>query len=159
MRTAVFPGCFDPVTLGHLDIIIRCTHLFDEVHVCILENQKKSGHLFTLEQRLRFLRGETEGMENVSIHSYDGLVTDYAREVPGAVLIRGLRAVTDFDYEFPMALINKKLNPGVETMFMVADDKYTFLSSSMVRELAHYGAKLSCFVPPNVETAIKGMQF
>lgn len=156
MSIAIYPGSFDPPTYGHLDIIRRTASVFDSVMVCVMNNGSKSNALFDVEERADLLRQVCAGMENVTIDTYSGLLTDYVQRYEKPVVIRGLRAVTDFEYEFQMTAVNSKLNPEMETMFMVADGKFTFLSSSAVRELAQYGAKLGCFVPPVVEAALRG---
>ena len=155
MATAIYPGSFDPPTLGHLDIIRRSAGIFDELVVCVMNNGSKSQSLFTCAERSALLKSITNGIQNVRIETYGGLLADYVKNFDSPVVIRGLRAVTDFDYEFQMALINKKLNKDIETIFMVASERYTFLSSSAVRELGKYGSELSCFVPQEVEAAIR----
>lgn len=154
MSLAIYPGSFDPPTLGHLDIIKRSARIFDEVVVCVMDNGKKSSHMFTSDERLELLRLVTKDIENIKITAYSGLLADYIKDFDNPIIVRGLRAITDFDIEFQMALVNKKLNPMLETMFMVADNRYTYLSSSVVRELAKFDAKLSCFVPTEVIEAI-----
>ena len=155
MATAIYPGSFDPPTLGHLDIIRRSAAIFDELVVCVINNGSKCQSLFTCAERFELLGKITDGIPNVRIETYGGLLADYIKNFDSPVVIRGLRAVTDFDYEFQMALINKKLNKDIETIFMVASEKYTFLSSSAVRELGKYGSELSCFVPEEVEAAVR----
>ncbi len=154
MSTAIYPGSFDPPTLGHLDIIRRSACIFDELVVCVMHNGAKSSSLFTCAERAELLQAITADLPNVRIDVFGGLLADYIKDFEEPVVIRGLRAVTDFDYEFQMAAVNKKVNPKIETMFMVASDKYTFLSSSVVRELGRYGRDLSCFVPRQVEEAV-----
>lgn len=155
MATAIYPGSFDPPTLGHLDIIRRSAAIFDELVVCVMNNGSKCQSLFTCAERFELLGKITDGIPNVRIETYGGLLADYIKNFDSPVVIRGLRAVTDFDYEFQMALINKKLNKDIETIFMVASEKYTFLSSSAVRELGKYGSELSCFVTEEVEAAVR----
>ena len=155
MATAIYPGSFDPPTLGHLDIIRRSAAIFYELVVCVMNNGSKCQSLFTCAERFELLGKITDGIPNVRIETYGGLLADYIKNFDSPVVIRGLRAVTDFDYEFQMALINKKLNKDIETIFMVASEKYTFLSSSAVRELGKYGSELSCFVPEEVEAAVR----
>ena len=154
MTTAIYPGSFDPPTLGHLDIIKRSSAIFDELVICVMHNGSKCNSLFTCQERAELLRSITAAVPNVRVETYAGLLADYVKGFDKPVVIRGLRAVTDFDYEFQMAAINKKLNPEIETMFMVASSKYTFLSSSVVRELGKYRRELTCFVPKEVETAV-----
>ena len=155
MATAIYPGSFDPPTLGHLDIIRRSAAIFDELVVCVMNNGSKCQSLFTCAERFELLGKITDGIPNVRIETYGGLLADYIKNFDSPVVIRGLRAVTDFDYEFQMALINKKLNKDIQSIFMVAIEKYTFLSSSAVRELGKYGSELSCFVPEEVEAAVR----
>lgn len=154
MSLAIYPGSFDPPTLGHLDIIRRAALIFDEVKVCVMKNGAKSGAMFTPEECVCLIGKITERFNNVTVSAFDGLLADYIEDFEKPVIIRGLRAITDFDYEFQMALVNKKLNSKLETMFMVADTRYTYLSSSVVRALARSGGKLSCLVPAEILDAI-----
>ena len=154
MATAIYPGSFDPPTLGHLDIIRRSAAIFNELVVCVMHNGAKGQSLFTCRERAQLLESITADIPKVRIETQGGLLADYVKNYEEPVVIRGLRAVTDFEYEFQMAAINKKLNCKIETMFMVASDKYTFLSSSVVRELGKYGREMSCFVPKAVEEAV-----
>lgn len=154
MSLAIYPGSFDPPTLGHLDIITRAASIFDEVKVCVMKNGAKAGALFTPDERVCLISEITKDLDNVTVSAFGGLLADYIEEFEKPVIIRGLRAITDFDYEFQMALVNKKLNPKLETMFMTADNRYTFLSSTVVRELAKFGKKFSCFVPDEIIEAI-----
>ncbi len=146
MRTAVYPGSFDPVTKGHLDIIKRASRTFDKVYVAILTNSSKTP-MFSLEQRLDWLRRSTADIENVEIDSFSGLLVNYLNERDAKIIIKGLRAVSDFEYEFQMALMNRKLNPDVETLFMMTSGKYSYLSSSIVKEIARHRASLEGLVP------------
>lgn len=146
MRVAVYPGSFDPVTNGHLDIIRRASKTFDKVYVAILTNSSKTP-MFTLEQRLDWLRRSTEDIDNVEIDSFSGLLVNYMSERQANIIIKGLRAVSDFEYEFQMALMNRKLNPDVETLFMMTHGKYSYLSSSIVKEIARHRASLNGLVP------------
>ena len=146
MRTAVYPGSFDPVTKGHLDIIRRASKTFDKVYVAILTNSSKTP-MFSLEQRLDWLRRSTADIENVEIDSFSGLLVNYLKEKNANIIIKGLRAVSDFEYEFQMALMNRKLNPDVETLFMMTSGKYSYLSSSIVKEVARHKASLEGLVP------------
>ncbi len=152
MKIAVYPGSFDPVTYGHLDIIKRGADTFDKVVVAILENPHKDP-LFTVEQRKQFLLKATEAIPNVEIDSFRGLLANYMKDVQSNVIIKGLRAVSDFEYELKMASINKKLAPDVETLFMMANNKYSFLSSSVVKEVAQYGGDIVDLVPDDVLAA------
>lgn len=159
MTTAICPGSFDPITLGHVDIICRAAEIFDEVVVCVMHNAAKKSPMFTLDEKLSMARRAVEGHPNVRVDSYDGLLTEYVRRFDKPVIVKGLRAASDFDYEFQMNMINKRLNPTVETMFLTASERYTFLSSSIVREVAQYGAELKGLVPdaiiPDIEEKAK----
>lgn len=150
MRTAICPGSFDPITLGHLNIIRRAAQIFDQVVVCIMQNATKPSPMFTVEEKLDMVRRAVAKYPNVTVDSSDILVAEYARKYEGAVLVKGLRAASDFEYEFQMNLINKNINPELETMFLTASEKYTFLSSSVVREMAMYGADLTGLVPDEI---------
>ena len=147
MSIAICPGSFDPITLGHLNIIRRTSKIFDRVIVCIMHNAMKPNPMFTVEEKVEMVRKATQRYPNVTVDWSDGLLAEYARQYPGAVIVKGLRAASDFEYEFQMNLINKKINPALETMFLTASGKYTFLSSSVVREMAFYGADLTGLVP------------
>ena len=148
MKTAIYPGSFDPITLGNLNVIRRASGIFEHVVVCIMKNAGKHSPMFTREERVELARRVVARFPNVEVTTFDGLIAEYARTFPeGAVIVKGLRANTDFENEFQMALINKKINPDLDTMFLTASEKYTFLSSSVVKELASYGADLSSFVP------------
>ncbi len=146
-RIAICPGSFDPITLGHLNIIRRSARIFDEVVVCVMLNATKTSPMFSIEERVDMARRATVRYPNVRVESSDILLAEYARRYEGAVIVKGLRAASDFDYEFQMNLINKNINPELETMFLTASGKYTFLSSSVVREMAKYGADLTGLVP------------
>lgn len=145
MRIAICPGSFDPVTLGHMDIITRACKIFDKVIVAVPVNPDKRAS-FTVEERMEMLRIATRGM-NVEVDCVKGLLADYAKEKHAVAIVKGLRAMTDFEYEFQMALTNKKLNPEVETMFLPTSMEYMFLSSSMVKQIAGFGGDISHFVP------------
>ena len=149
-RIAICPGSFDTITKGHLDIIRRASGLFDEVIVLILVNYAKSNTAFTPAERVELARRVTKDMPNVRVDFFGGLLADYASHVGACTLIKGLRAVSDFEYEFQMALTNKKLCPTLETMFMTTDIKYMYLSSSIVREVATMGGDISEFVCPEI---------
>ncbi len=146
MKTALYPGSFDPITLGHLNIVRRAAAVFDKVVVCVMKNSEKSP-MFTIEERMELARKVTARFSNVEVATTDMLLAEYAKQFDGAVIVKGLRALSDFDYEFQIALINKKMNPQLETVFLTASEKYTYLSSSVVKEMARYGADLSDFVP------------
>ena len=154
MRIAVCPGSFDPVTKGHLDIISRGAKVFDKVIVAILTNSKKTP-LFTREERAHLLKEVTTSMPNVEIDHFDGLLIDYIKSKNANVIIKGLRAVSDFEYEMQMASINRLLEEEIETFFMMTNNQYSFLSSSIVKEVAKYQADVSSLVPPIVDEALK----
>ena len=152
-KTVICPGSFDPVTLGHLDIITRAAKMFDRVIVAVLVNSAKTP-TFSTEERIELLREAVGGLENVEIVSFKGLLAEYCKKCGVGTIVKGLRAVSDFEYEFQMALANKKLNPELETVFLAADADSTFLSSSMVREIASMGGDFSNFVPACVHDRI-----
>lgn len=154
MRVAICPGSFDPVTYGHLDVIKRATRIFDRVYVTVLNNPTKNP-LFTVEERLDFLRRATAHLENTVCEYFEGLLVDYARQRKAVAMVRGLRAVSDFESEFKMASMNRNLNPDVETIFMMTSGEYAFLSSSIVREVASYGGDVSKWVPGFVAVALQ----
>lgn len=147
MKLAIYPGSFDPMTLGHLNIIRRASKIFDKVIVCVMINGNKKGAMFTVEQRVDMAKRVTSHLPNVEIDSYNGLLAEYAKQFDHPVVVKGLRASMDFENEFTMASINKKLNPEMETMFLTASDKYTFVSSSNVKEIARHGGDLKAFLP------------
>ena len=149
MKTAVYPGSFDPITLGHLNVIRRVAKIFDKVYVCVMVNSEKHP-LFSREERVGLIRKVVARFGNVEVESADGLLVDYARRREASVIVKGLRAVSDFEMEFQMAMANKKLEPDIETMFLMAGEKYTYLSSSIVKEMAKYGADLHGFVPNEI---------
>jgi pantetheine-phosphate adenylyltransferase len=154
MRTVIYPGSFDPFTNGHLDVVHRAARLFDQVIVAVAKNETK-GPLFSVEQRLDLLRQSTKELKNVTVDAFDGLLVDYVEMRGGQAVIRGLRAVSDFEFEFQLALMNRKLNERVETIFMMPKDTYTFLSSRIVKEIARLGGDVQAFVPPQVVTALQ----
>jgi len=151
MRLAICPGSFDPVTLGHLDIITRASKLFDQVIVVVMSNSAKSP-LFTQPERMELLLKtiSAAGLDNVTVDCYDGLLADYAKMRNATAIVKGLRAVSDFEYEFQMALTNRKLYPEAETVFLTTSTEYMYLSSSLVKEVARLGGDISEFVPPCV---------
>ncbi len=146
MRKAIYPGSFDPVTYGHVDIIRRASALVDELVIGVLKNNAKKG-LFSVEERIEFLKRVTKEIHNVRIISFDGLLVDCAVEYGTHTIIRGLRAVTDFEYELQLAQTNKRLRPDIDTVFLTTNVEYAYLSSSVVREIAGYGGDISHFVP------------
>lgn len=149
----IYPGSFDPVTYGHLDIIDRCSKKFEKVIVAVLNNKSKK-NMFTIEERVELLEEVLKKYDNVEVDTFSGLLVDYTKEKGCTTLIRGLRAVSDFEYEMQMALVNKKLVNEIETFFMVASGEYGYLSSSIVKEVAGFGGDISCFVPANVEKSL-----
>ena len=150
MSIAICPGSFDPITLGHLNIIRRTSKIFDRVVVCVMNNANKPNPMFTVEEKLDMVIRAVERYPNVTVDCSSGLLAEYAKQYEGAVIVKGLRAASEFEYEFQMNLINKKINPALETMFLTASEKYTFLSSSIVREMAYYGADLTGLVPNEI---------
>lgn len=154
MRIAVYPGSFDPITNGHLDIIERASKIFDKVVVGVLNNKNKMPK-FTSEERVMLIKRVTKHLPNVETASFDGLLVDFAREHSASVIIKGLRTVNDFEYEFQMALLNKTLDNDCETMFMMTNSKYSYISSSMVNELAGYNGDLAGLVPTDIIHYIK----
>ena len=151
---AIYPGSFDPVTNGHLDLIERAAKIFKCLVVAVLRNTEKAP-LFSLPERLEMLREVSKGFPNVEVDAFDGLLTDYARRRQGRVLLRGIRAVSDYEYELQMAMINRKLEPELETVFMVPAVAYSFVSSRLVREIARLGGPLSGLVPESVERRLR----
>jgi len=149
VSVAIYPGSFDPVTLGHLNIIKRASQCFDKVIVCVMINSNKQG-MFTPEERVELLRRATERFPNVEVDFSNELLAAYAKRRKAHVVVKGLRAVSDFEQEVQMAVINRKLNPRLETMFLASSEKYTYLSSTIVKEMARYGADLSDFIPREI---------
>lgn len=160
MKRAIYPGSFDPATKGHLDILKRATKIFDEVIVVVMTNpKKKNTHSFTVEERVEFLTRCTEGMDKVRVDSYGGLLAEYAKKVDAVAVVKGLRAVSDFEDEFQQSLTNKKLNPELETVFLSADAENMFLSSSVVKQVCSLGGDVSDFVPKEIcEDIIKKLK-
>ena len=150
MKTAIYPGSFDPITLGHLNIIKRAAVCFDKLIVCVLINSDMHGGLFTPEERADLIRRVVAKLPNVEVDCSATLLAEYARQKKACTLVKGLRAVSDYENELQMALINRKLNPRLETMFLPSSAKYTYVSSSVVKEMARYGADLSDFVPREI---------
>ncbi|MCL2486558.1 MAG: pantetheine-phosphate adenylyltransferase [Oscillospiraceae bacterium] len=149
MTTAVCPGSFDPVTLGHIDIITRASELFDRVLVAVMVNPAKKA-AFTAEERVEMLRAAAPHLPNIEIESFDGLLADFVCEKGARMIVKGLRAVSDFEYEFQMALANRKLSPEIETVFLTTQADHMFLSSSVVKQIASFGGDISGFVPEAV---------
>ncbi len=154
MRTAVYPGSFDPITNGHLDVIRRASKLYDRLIVGVLDNINKKP-LFSALERKEMIDGEIKDLPNVSCDVFSGLLVDFAKQNGASVIVKGLRTVADFEYEFQMALLNKALNPEFETVFMMTDSKYSYISSSMVKEVAKYKGELNGLIPPDVIEKIK----
>jgi pantetheine-phosphate adenylyltransferase len=153
MRTAIYPGSFDPLTNGHLDVIQRATKLFDRVIVAVALSESKHP-LFSLKKRMEMVKAAIGHLPNVEADAFDALLVDYVERRAAQAIIRGLRAVSDFEFEFQMALMNRKLNERIETIFMMPKDTYTFLSSRIVKEIARLGGDVSSFVPTHVESAL-----
>ena len=153
MRIAIYPGSFDPVTLGHLNIIKRASACFDKLIVCVMVNSSKKG-LFVPEERMEMLRRCVERFPNVEVDCSDELLAAYAKRKGAKVLVKGLRAVSDYEYEVQMAVVNRKLNPELETMFLASSEKYTYLSSSIVKEMARYHADLEGCLPREIIDAV-----
>jgi pantetheine-phosphate adenylyltransferase len=154
MRSAIYPGSFDPLTNGHLDVVQRAAKLFDRVVVAVAQNDGKHP-LFTLAERVALVKAAVAHLPNVEADSFDGLLVDYVASRQAKAIVRGLRAVSDFEFEFQLALMNRKLDENIETIFMMPKDTYTFLSSRIVKEIARLGGDVSQFVPPNVQEALK----
>ena len=153
-QRALFPASFDPLTNGHLDIARRACRLFDEVVLAVAVNVDKSG-FFSVEERLQALRSVITSEEHMSVTSFEGLTVDFARELGAGAIIRGVRAMSDFEYEFEMALMNKHLNPDVETLFMMPSQEYLYVSSSRLKELARFGRSVDEFVPPLIARQLR----
>ena len=149
MKTVVYPGSFDPCTNGHLDIIARAANLADRVVVAVLVNSSKTP-LFSAEERVELLKNATKEYHNVEVYSFSGLLVDFMKEVGATIIVKGIRAVSDFEYEFQMALTNHTLSPDIETIFIPSGKDYMFLSSSLVKEVAKYGGSLNGLVPENL---------
>ncbi|MDU3180344.1 MAG: pantetheine-phosphate adenylyltransferase [Lachnospiraceae bacterium] len=154
MLKAIYPGSFDPVTLGHMDIIKRSCRIVDELIVGVLNNNSKTP-LFSVEERVKMLKEATKELENVQVVEFEGLLVDFAKEMDAKVVIRGLRAITDFEYELQMTQTNHKLEPDVETLFLTTSIEYSFLSSTTVKEVAAFGGDITQFVPEVVVKAIE----
>ena len=153
MKTVICPGSYDPITLGHIDVINRASTLFDKVIVVVLINHKKT-YCFTPEERVEFIKQSVAHLNNVEVDFYDGLLADYAKQHDAYAIVKGLRAMSDFEYEFQMALTNRKLNPDIETLFLTTKSEYMYLSSSMVKQIASMGGDISEFVPSVIHKSI-----
>jgi pantetheine-phosphate adenylyltransferase len=156
-RIAIYPGSFDPLTSGHVDIIERGARIFDAIIVAILANDEKTP-LFSESERIAIIREVFKGHQNVQVETFHGLLVDYAQLKKASVLVRGLRAVSDFEYEFQMALMNRHLAPGLETVFMMPDEKYTYISSRLIKEVFRLGGEVTGLVPPVVEEKLRAKQ-
>ena len=154
MKTAVYPGTFDPVTYGHLDVILRASKLFDCVIVGVLHNSSKSP-LFSVEERVKMLAEVTKDILNVEVQSFDGLLIDFMRQNHAKVIVRGLRAITDFEYELQLAQMNRVIAPEIDTLFLTTNLKYAYLSSSMAKEVAMYGGDISEFLDPVIAKRVQ----
>lgn len=154
MKKAIYPGSFDPITYGHLDLIERSAQIFDHVIIGVLRNHAKTP-LFSMEERISMIKRAVSHLDNVEVCSFDGLLVDFAKEINCNIIVRGLRAVTDYEYEIQMSQTNRLMAPEVNTVFVTTDMKYGYLSSSTVREVAYFGGDLSHFVPDFIEEALK----
>jgi len=150
MKIAIYPGSFDPITSGHLNIIQRASNIFDKLIVCVMVNSGKTKSMFSQRERVELIRRVTKDLPNVEVDCSTGLLADYARQKGGCVIVKGLRAGSDFENEFQMALINHKINPGLDTMFLTSEHQYMYLSSSIVKELGHYDVALDDLLPEEI---------
>ncbi len=157
MRRAIYPGSFDPITNGHLDVLQRAAGLFDELVVAVAQDNAKQS-LFSLEERVELLQGATEHIPNLRVLPFQGLLVDFAKQQSAVALVRGLRAVSDFEFEFQLALMNRKLEPNLETLFLMPREELTYISSRLVKEIARLGGNVNQFVPPLVVSALKRKQ-
>ncbi|MBN2417573.1 pantetheine-phosphate adenylyltransferase [bacterium] len=153
-RTAIYPGTFDPITNGHLDIIKRAARLFDSVIIAVSNNIQKKP-LFDIDERTELVRIAVQDIDNVAIDSFDDLLVNYVSAKKADAVIRGLRVISDFEYEFQMALMNRKLLPDIETVYLMPSEEHIYISSSIVKEVGRYGGNISCFLPPEIETALR----
>ena len=149
MKVAIYPGSFDPITSGHLNIIQRAANIFDKLIVCVMVNAGKNP-MFTLDERVELIQRVTSDISNLEVQSSNKLLAEFAREQGSCVIVKGLRAVSDFENEFQMALINRKINPDLDTMFLTADSEYMYMSSSIAKELGSYGSNLTDFLPKEI---------
>ena len=157
LRVAIYPGSFDPITNGHLDLIERASKQFDELIVAALQHDSKRA-TFSLEERLELVRDAVAPFANVTVDSFDGLLVDFAREKGAKLILRGIRAISDYEYELQMALMNRKLEPSVETIFMLPSARYSYLSSRLVKEVASHGGDITSLVPPRVAERLRAIQ-
>ena len=155
MKTAIYPGTFDPITNGHLDIIERAVHLFDRVIVSVALNSEMGNTLFSVDDRIKLIRSSISNMPSIEVDSFDGLMLDHANKHSAHAAIRGLRVLSDFEFEFKMALMNRSLNEKISTVFLMPHAKYTHISSSLIREVASLGGDISAYVPVHVDQALK----
>ncbi|MDI6889540.1 MAG: pantetheine-phosphate adenylyltransferase [Thermodesulfovibrionales bacterium] len=153
-KIAIYPGTFDPFTAAHLDSVKRALRIFDKVIIAVAPSQKKRP-LFTLEERLTMIKKSVEELDNVRVEAFSGLLADYVREKKGIAIIRGLRAISDFEYELHMALMNRRLNPEIETVFLMPSEEYSFLTSTTVKEVASFGGSVKGLVPEVIEKALR----
>lgn len=153
-KIGVYPGTFDPITYGHIDVVERALKIFDKIIIAVSSFPRKD-FLFTVEERISLIKEVFEKNENVEVERFDGLLVDYLKEKGIKIVIRGLRAISDFDYEFQMVLVNRKLNKEIETVFLMPREEFFYISSSIVKEIAKLGGNVSCFVPKNVERALR----
>lgn len=153
-KTAIYPGTFDPVTYGHIDVLERAAKMFDNIIISVVKNSSKNT-LFTYDERVDMIKSVAREINNVKVTAFEGLLVDYAKSQNAGVIIRGLRAVSDFEYEFQMALTNRKIAPDIETVFLMPGEKYSYISSTLVREIARYKGDVSAFVPKEVEEKLK----
>lgn len=154
MKLVIYPGTFDPITNGHLDIIQRAVTLFDQIIVAVTDNLSKQP-LFSREERVQMIQASVSDLPNVTVDSFQGLLVDYAKRKKAGAVLRGLRATLDFEYEFQMALINRKLAPEISTIFLMTHERYAYLNSTIVKELARFGTDVSCFIPSIVQVKLK----
>ncbi len=154
MKNAIYPGTFDPITNGHLDILARAAKIFDHVYIAVANNLKKEP-MFKTEERVQLIRVCTQEYENVTVDFFNGLVVDYADAINASVIVRGLRVISDFEFEFQMALMNRKLNKNIDSVYFMPSEKNSYLSSSVVKEIARFKGDINDFVPQNVKNAIE----